>query len=397
MIGILDDPEEEGLIPRISRDIITQSLAKKDSRDPLNNDLILDIKIQVSFYEIYNERVYDLLSNHENITPCRVREHPETGAFIEGLTYRTIGSYDAVHLALFEGFRRRITGETLMNANSSRSHAVFTIQVLQSRSSSQSPSNSPKSKKQTDNGTQQNTFVRQSKICLVDLAGSERLDATRTKGMRMKEGTMINLSLSTLGDVIKALSQRHPTSSSNSLKHVPYRNSTLTWVLKDCIGGNSRTTILATISPLAPHYAESLNTLRFVTKAKLIVNKIKINEKREVSNEGNEEMVKEMGQRLQTFEKRISQLENIIRKNGLSTEMTDVDDEDEKIGWNERDEEPEEPTDRIEVNSGEEDEKEGTDTDNINSSVSDDDDGFSHLLSRDDMVVQVYPLSIIHF
>jgi GTPase SAR1 family protein len=445
MVGILDDSEEEGLIPRISRDLILQSLSKKNTRDVVTNDLIVDIKLQVSFFEIYNERVYDLLSSSDNIAPCRVREHPETGAFIEGLTYRTVGSYEAVSLSLYEGFRRRITGETLMNANSSRSHAVFTIYMTQTRSSSSvslpsqgatinsprckrsqslsestpsspsspassSPASSPapspsSSSRRSLVDPSLNTFSRISKISLVDLAGSERLDATRSKGMRMKEGTMINLSLSTLGDVIKALScaQKESATMISSLKHVPYRNSALTWVLKDCIGGNSRTTIMATISPHAPHYAESLNTIRFITKAKLIVNKVRVNEKRTDDTSGSlgasEEVVKEMGVKLQVFEKRISELEQIIRKHGLSSEMLEsLFPDEERTEWSgegdgEREGEGNENDleSPVGVGEGEGDGEEAmaTDVERVNNSLSDDEEGLNQILPLDDLVVQV--------
>lgn len=412
MVGILEDSEEEGLIPRISRELILQSLKRKNTRDEVTNDLIVDVKLQVSFFEIYNERVYDLLSSSENIAPCRVREHPETGAFIEGLTYRTVGSYEAVSLSLFEGFRRRITGETLMNANSSRSHAVFTIYMTQTRSpatttmstpkktlkesnapspSSSSPSSpsssysrSPSSSPKRDQSL--TSFPRVSKISLVDLAGSERLDATRSKGVRMKEGTMINLSLSTLGDVIKALSQKD---SLNSLKHVPYRNAALTWVLKDCIGGNSRTTIMATISPHAPHYAESLNTIRFITKAKLIVNKVKVNEKRGDTTQGaSEEIVREMEEKLQVFERRISELEQIIRKNGLGSEILEEFFPHEEQADLSGEGELEEVENEIESTLGD-DSTTTADAEKIKSCMSDDDEGLNQIFPRDDLVVQV--------
>jgi hypothetical protein len=389
MMGVLSNSEEEGLIPRLSRDLIAQSSSKINTHDPLTNDLITDMSLLVSFFEIYNERVYDLLSttptSGDVITPCRVREHPETGAFIEGLTHRPISSYAEVLRALSEGLEKRITGETLMNATSSRSHAVFTLQLTQTRrgggvkqkssltlsppplplhrlpfspplstttptrtratstprpspttrtSPRDSPRPSPVSSPPTSpsmTSPSSSSFAslsRQSKICLVDLAGSERLEDTRSTGMRLKEGTMINLSLSTLGDVIKALSQRGGGGSTTGgpgggLKHVPYRNSTLTWVMKDCLGGNSRTTILATISPHAVHYAESLNTIRFITKAKFIVNKVRVNERKTGTDGVDPVKVMEMARRLDVFERRIFQLEDILQRNGLASEIPD--------------------------------------------------------------------------
>ena len=377
MVGVLENNEEEGLIPRLSRDILIQSKLKKNTIDQVSGDLIVDVQLQVSFYEIYNERVFDLLSTNSPPTtasqggsslphesnepvPCRVRQHPDTGAFIEGLTFRSVDSYEAVLQSLFEGFQRRITGETLMNAKSSRSHAVFTITITQTRETRSqesidtstittlspppppspstttipitatttpptptisrhiSPNSSPNPKKSLL------TYIRSSKICLVDLAGSERLDSTKAKGVRMKEGTMINLSLSTLGDVIKALSLR--SSTGNSPKHIPYRNSILTWLLKDCIGGNSRTTILATISPVASSYAESLNTIRFITKAKYIVNKVNVNDKlNQNANNQNFKLIEEMKYKLINCEKRIFELQQVIEKNGLLNQVSVVE------------------------------------------------------------------------
>lgn len=131
---------------------------------------------------------------------------------------------------------------------------------------------------------------------------------------------MINLSLSTLGDVIKALSQR--SAVGNSPKHIPYRNSILTWLLKDCIGGNSRTTILATISPIASSYAESLNTIRFITKAKYIVNKVNINDKLNHTNDQSYKLIEEMKYQLLNCEKRIFELQKIIENNGLMNQVS---------------------------------------------------------------------------
>lgn len=378
MVGVLEDHEEEGLIPRLSRDILIQSKLKKNTIDQLSGDLIIDVQLQVSFYEIYNERVFDLLSTNTqantntNITtnintntntnininintlhesnepvPCRVRQHPDTGAFIEGLTFRSVDTYEAVLQSLFEGFQRRITGETLMNAKSSRSHAVFTITIIQTRetksSSSSTTSTSTRNEGEVSRQTSPNsspsskrsqlTYIRSSKICLVDLAGSERLDSTKAKGVRMKEGTMINLSLSTLGDVIKALSQKSNTG--NSPKHIPYRNSILTWLLKDCIGGNSCTTILATISPIASSYAESLNTIRFITKAKYIVNKVNINDKlNHYNNEQSFKLIEEMKHKLLNCEKRIFELQQVIEKNGLLSQVSEVNKNNLKLDIN---------------------------------------------------------------
>lgn len=306
MMGGKPGSTDEGLTPRLCRDILLEVNNIKGALDVTSGGVISSSKMHLSFFEVYNERVHDLLKENPE-EPCRVREHPDTGAFVENLTVREVLQMQDVISTMAEGLYKRQTAETLMNAQSSRSHAVLTVLVTQEvvlsfgaednisdsvpappaspsctgRDSIPPEHKTPRRARRASSRCDVNgrkSIVRIGKACLVDLAGSERLCSTGATGQRLKEGTHINLSLSTLGDVIKALSERSEKGSGDSGKFVPYRNSVLTYVLKDSIGGNSRTSIIATISPNQLAYAESLNTLRFITKAKLIVNRVSVNE-----------------------------------------------------------------------------------------------------------------------
>lgn len=300
MMGNIDT-EEAGVIPRLCRSILLEakSSTQVNSSDIENEDdktRVLDVKIEVAYYEIYNERVYDLISSSPQ-TPCKVREHPDEGAYVENITLREVKSYTDVHNALEEGKQNRQTAETLMNAQSSRSHAIFTVYITQ-KIIIPSPVTT-KRKSQSD------VIVRKSKVCLIDLAGSERLNSTGATGDRLKEATNINRSLFVLGEVIKALSESTPSNE----KFVPYRNSILTWVLKDSLGGNSKTTMLATISPIDASYAESMNTLRYVERAKLIANKAVVND-----DNSNDPYVKHLQQQVALYKSKLSAALSKIRE-----------------------------------------------------------------------------------
>lgn len=273
----LDDisSPEAGLIPRICQEILHLINPDRMHKSMSISERVLSTKCDVAFIEIYNERVFDLLSQNPGVA-CRVRQHPEEGAFVENLTRDVVTTYADIQRVLDEGRKRRRTAETLMNAESSRSHAVFIIRLWQ--------------KLKMENGFGSFSDIeRTSKVSLVDLAGSERASMTGAVGDRIKEAASINKSLSVLGDVIKALSERggkkdtdcnastDASSASGSNDFVPYRNSILTWLLKDSLGGNSRTTMLATISPIERSYGESLSTLKYVERTKLIVNNAAVN------------------------------------------------------------------------------------------------------------------------
>uniref|UniRef100_A0A8C6YBG7 Kinesin motor domain-containing protein n=1 Tax=Naja naja TaxID=35670 RepID=A0A8C6YBG7_NAJNA len=240
------------------------------------------------FLEIYNEQVRDLLrqSNHKKPYTLRVREHPEMGPYVQGLSQHVVTDYRQVVELLEEGIANRITAATHVHDASSRSHAIFTIQYTQAILENNLPSETA------------------SKINLVDLAGSEKADPSYCKH-RITEGANINKSLVTLGIVISTLAENTQMFSScqsissiasevdsdrtdsycgsniNSCKrqaYIPYRDSILTWLLKDSLGGNSKTIMVATISPASCCYNETVNTLRYASNAKKIINKPRVNE-----------------------------------------------------------------------------------------------------------------------
>ena len=217
-------------------------------------------RVEVSYLEIYNERVKDLLQKGSTHN-LKVREHPTTGPYVQDLSKHLVGEYRDILRLMEQGNDLRTTASTNMNDTSSRSHAIFTITFVQAGYLDGMP------------------HETESKIHLVDLAGSERANATGATGQRLKEGAHINKSLVTLGSVISALAEAssHKNQSSSS-KHIPYRDSTLTWLLKDSLGGNSKTIMIAAISPADVNHNETLSTLRYANRAKNIINKPTVNE-----------------------------------------------------------------------------------------------------------------------
>ncbi|RLW07249.1 hypothetical protein DV515_00003952, partial [Chloebia gouldiae] len=252
------DTGDAGLIPRIC-----EGLFSKISEKTKWNEA--SFRTEVSYLEIYNERVRDLLRRKSSKTNnLRIREHPKEGPYVEDLSKHLVQNYTDVEELMDAGNINRTTAATGMNDVSSRSHAIFTINFTQAKFDSEMPCETV------------------SKIHLVDLAGSERADATGATGVRLKEGGNINKSLVTLGNVISALADlsqdaTNPLSKKKQV-FVPYRDSVLTWLLKDSLGGNSKTIMIATISPADVNYGETLSTLRYANRAKNIINKPTINE-----------------------------------------------------------------------------------------------------------------------
>nr|XP_019570211.1 PREDICTED: kinesin-like protein KIF16B isoform X4 [Rhinolophus sinicus] len=249
---------DSGLIPRICEGLFSR----------INETTRWDeasFRTEVSYLEIYNERVRDLLRRKSSKTfNLRVREHPKEGPYVEDLSKHLVQNYGDVEELMDAGNINRTTAATGMNDVSSRSHAIFTIKFTQAKFDSEMPCETV------------------SKIHLVDLAGSERADATGATGVRLKEGGNINKSLVTLGNVISALADLSQDAANPHVKKkqafVPYRDSVLTWLLKDSLGGNSKTIMIATISPADVNYGETLSTLRYANRAKNIINKPTINE-----------------------------------------------------------------------------------------------------------------------
>uniref|UniRef100_A0A3P8Y5G4 Kinesin-like protein KIF16B n=1 Tax=Esox lucius TaxID=8010 RepID=A0A3P8Y5G4_ESOLU len=255
---MMGNPGDAGLIPRICEGLFSR-IAGMTRWDEAS------FRTEVSYLEIYNERVRDLLRRKSTQTyNLRVREHPKDGPYVEDLSKHLVQNYHDVEELMEAGNINRTTAATGMNDTSSRSHAIFTINFTQAKFDAEMPCETI------------------SKIHLVDLAGSERADATGATGVRLKEGGNINKSLVTLGNVISALADLSQDGLNTNLKKkqvfVPYRDSVLTWLLKDSLGGNSKTIMIATISPADVNYGETLSTLRYANRAKNIINKPTINE-----------------------------------------------------------------------------------------------------------------------
>jgi len=255
IMGYNSDP---GLIPRISQSLFEQQI----QRNLLNNNM--QFKIDISYFEIYSEKIRDLLSSNKSDTIPQIREHPEFGPYVEGLTSININSALLIKKLIEQGNKERTIASTLLNDRSSRSHAILTIIFTQIN---------------TLDGTETT-----SKINIVDLAGSEKISLSGVKGVNLKEAININASLSALGLVISRLaenSNKGMVSDNKNKKidsHIPFRDSILTWILKESLGGNSKTYMIANVSPASIHYNENLNTLRYARNAKKIINSVHINQ-----------------------------------------------------------------------------------------------------------------------
>ncbi|XP_052471255.1 kinesin-like protein KIF1A isoform X1 [Carassius gibelio] len=252
------EKDQEGIIPLLCEDLFTKISD--------NNDNSMSYSVEVSYMEIYCERVRDLL-NPKNKGNLRVREHPLMGPYVEDLSKLAVTSYSDIQDLMDSGNKARTVAATNMNETSSRSHAVFNIIFTQKRHDSET----------------ENTSEKVSKISLVDLAGSERADSTGAKGTRLKEGANINKSLTTLGKVISGLAEMDCAPNKNKKKKkvesfIPYRDSVLTWLLRENLGGNSRTAMVAALSPADINYDETLSTLRYADRAKQIRCNAVINE-----------------------------------------------------------------------------------------------------------------------
>uniref|UniRef100_A0A8C2ZWB5 plus-end-directed kinesin ATPase n=1 Tax=Cyclopterus lumpus TaxID=8103 RepID=A0A8C2ZWB5_CYCLU len=247
------EQDEQGIIPLLCEDLFTKINGS-------NNDNNMSYSVEVSYMEIYCERVRDLL-NPKNKGNLRVREHPLMGPYVEDLSKLAVTSFNDIQDLMESGNKARTVAATNMNETSSRSHAVFNIIFTQKKHDMDS----------------ENTSEKVSKISLVDLAGSERADSTGAKGTRLKEGANINKSLTTLGKVISALADQNKKKKKVEC-FIPYRDSVLTWLLRENLGGNSRTAMVAALSPADINYDETLSTLRYADRAKQIRCNAVINE-----------------------------------------------------------------------------------------------------------------------
>ncbi|XP_042359081.1 kinesin-like protein KIF13B isoform X2 [Plectropomus leopardus] len=291
MMGSVEQP---GLIPRLCSSLFSRTVQEAQEGESFT--------VEVSYMEIYNEKVRDLLDPKGNRQALRVREHKVLGPYVDGLSRLAVACYKDIESLMSEGNKSRTVAATNMNEESSRSHAVFNIILTHTLMDLKSETSGEKV----------------SKLSLVDLAGSERAAKTGAAGERLKEGSNINKSLSTLGLVISALADQG--AGKNKSKFVPYRDSVLTWLLKDSLGGNSRTAMVATISPAADNYDETLSTLRYADRAKSIINHAVVNE------DPNARIIRELREEVEKLKEQLTEAESM-----KAPELKDRLEESEKL------------------------------------------------------------------
>ncbi|EDV96319.1 kinesin-like protein KIF3A [Drosophila grimshawi] len=282
MSGNPDSPQTKGIIPNAFAHIFGHIAKARENQKFL---------VRVSYMEIYNEEVRDLLGKDVSKS-LEVKERPDIGVFVKDLSGYVVHNADDLENIMRLGNKNRAVGATKMNQESSRSHAIFSITVESS---------------ELAEGDMQH--VRMGKLQLVDLAGSERQSKTQATGQRLKEATKINLSLSVLGNVISALVDGKST-------HIPYRNSKLTRLLQDSLGGNSKTVMCATISPADCNYMETISTLRYASRAKNIQNRMHINEEPKDAL-------------LRHFQEEIARLRKQLEEGSFEDEQQPEDDDEE--------------------------------------------------------------------
>jgi len=284
-----------GIIPRVVREVFSMIEQRKATTK---------YSARVSFLEIHNEEIKDLLaastspdgsspSGSNDLPGPVIREGPDGQIIVMGAVEEEVNSAEEMMNCLERGTLARTTAPTLMNQHSSRSHAIFTFQLMQQRTAATSPDGSP--------GDQDDEILR-SKFHFVDLAGSERLKRTGAVGERMKEGISINCGLLALGNVISALSDPNRRG-----QHVPFRDSKITRLLQDSLGGNSKTLMIACVSPADINFEESLNTLKYAQRARNIKNKAVINRDPNAA-------------KLTALRERISELESLLAVAGIKPE-----------------------------------------------------------------------------
>ena len=289
MQGEMEPPSTQGIIPRMISHVFKY----------IYNTEGTDFIIKVSMIEIYQEKIRDLLDiTRVNLN---IREDNIKGIYVDGCSERYVGCPNDV-LALLElGSSNRAQAATNMNEHSSRSHSIFILTINQTN--------------KKDGGS------KIGKLYLVDLAGSEKISKTGATGHTLEEAKIINKSLTTLGRVINNLTDGKST-------HVPYRESKLTRVLQESLGGNSKTCLIITCSPSIYNESETLSTLRFGERAKKIKNKPKIN--KEITVAELQKLVERLKENLKQANARINQLENFIKQNGLKIPESDYKKEDDE-------------------------------------------------------------------
>ncbi|KAL2438434.1 Kinesin-like protein KIF1C [Exophiala dermatitidis] len=301
--------EQPGLIPRTCEDLF--------ERIESNESANISYSVRVSYFEVYNEHVRDLFQPRTDPPQyLKIRESPTEGPYVKDLTEIQVKNYTEILKYMRMGDSSRTTASTKMNDTSSRSHAVFTIMLKQIHHDYR-----------TDETTE-----RLARIRLVDLAGSERAKATEATGQRLREGGNINKSLTTLGRVIAALADpkhaRMHNSKRTSRDIVPYRDSILTWLLKDSLGGNSKTAMIACIAP--SDYDETLSTLRYADQAKNIRTKAIVNQDH-VSSAEKDAQIAEMQETIRTLRWTLSQQQQNGSASVIKVVQENADAQSEKI------------------------------------------------------------------
>lgn len=293
----LQDQLQQGIIPRAIHAIFDR-IYKTDEH--------IEFTVQVSYVEIYLERVRDLLDPKKH--NLGIREHPTRGVYVEGMSEEYVTSPSEMFYFLDLGATNRATSATGMNEGSSRSHSVFVVAITQ---------------KDTQEGTS-----RRGNLYLVDLAGSEMVRKTGASGQQLEEAKMINKSLSALGNVINALTDANAS-------HVPYRNSKLTRMLQESLGGNARTALIICCSPSSYNAPEILSTLRFGNRAKAIQNKARVNETRSV--EQLTKLLEKSEQQNRLYKKQIASLKAKVKKYRQAAGLPDAfeDEEDDFVSTEE--------------------------------------------------------------
>uniref|UniRef100_A0A667ZJV0 Kinesin family member 13B n=1 Tax=Myripristis murdjan TaxID=586833 RepID=A0A667ZJV0_9TELE len=276
MMGSVEQP---GLIPRLCSSLFSRTLQEAREGESFT--------VEVSYMEIYNEKVRDLLDPKGSRQTLRVREHKVLGPYVDGLSRLAVANYEDIESLMSEGNKSRTVASTNMNEESSRSHAVFNIILTHTLMDIQSGTSGEKV----------------SKLSLVDLAGSERAAKT---GAAVTE------------KIISALADQG--AGKNKSKFVPYRDSVLTWLLKDSLGGNSRTAMVATVSPAADNYDETLSTLRYADRAKSIVNHAVVNE------DPNARIIRELREEVEKLREQLTEAESM-----KAPELKDRLEESEKL------------------------------------------------------------------
>ncbi|CCU80547.1 kinesin heavy chain [Blumeria hordei DH14] len=270
----IDNDEGRGVIPRIVEQIFASILSSPSS---------IEYTVRVSYMEIYMERIRDLLAPHNDNLP--VHEEKSRGVYVKGLLEIYVSSVQEVYEVMRRGGNARAVASTNMNAESSRSHSIFVITITQ---------------KNVETGS-----AKSGQLFLVDLAGSEKVGKTGASGQTLEEAKKINKSLSALGMVINNLTD-------GKSSHIPYRDSKLTRILQESLGGNSRTTLIINCSPSSYNAEETLGTLRFGMRAKAIKNKAKINA--EISPAELKALLKKAQSQVTTFEQYVHTLDAEVQQ-----------------------------------------------------------------------------------